>query len=158
MRKKVKNPYNQGENPCFGCSDKNPMGLKLEFEESEKFLHARWNPEKHYQGYINILHGGIIATLMDETSAWCINVKAGRAGVTSEIRVKYLKPVFVNRGEITLEAGIIEERPSHIAVHCSLFDSSGNLCAESESLFFVYPDEIARRKFNFPGKEAFRSD
>lgn len=158
MRKKVTNPYNQGENPCFGCSDKNPIGLKLKFEESEKLLHARWSPEEQYQGYINILHGGIIATLMDETSAWCINVKAGKAGVTSEIKIKYLKPVFVNRGDITLEAGIIENRPGHIAVHCSLFDSSGNLCAESESLFFVYPDEIARRKFNFPGKEAFTSE
>lgn len=154
----MKNPYNQGDNPCFGCSDKNPIGLKLEFEESEKFIYATWNPEKHYQGYINILHGGVIATLMDETSAWCINVKAGKAGVTSEIKIKYLKPVFVNRGEITLEAGIIENRPRHIAVHCSLFDSSGALCAESESLFFVYPDEIARRKFNFPGKEAFTSE
>jgi uncharacterized protein (TIGR00369 family) len=158
MRKKVINPYNQGDNPCFGCSDKNPIGLKLEFEESEEFLHARWNPEQHYQGYINILHGGIIATLMDETSAWCISVKAGKAGVTSELKIKYIKPVFVNKGEISLEARITEKSLRHITVHCSLLDSSGTICAESESLFFVYPDEIARRKFNFPGKEAFSSD
>lgn len=155
MRKKVKNPYNEGDNPCFGCSDKNPIGLRLEFEESEKYLHARWNPETHFQGYINILHGGIIATLMDETSSWCINVKAGKAGVTSELKIKYLKPVFVNKGEITLQAEIVGNENNQIAVHCSLFNSSGTLCAQSDSLFFAYPDEIARRKFNFPGKEAF---
>lgn len=156
--KKIKNPYNQQENNCFACSEKNPIGLKLKFEESEKYLHATWEPSEYYQGYINILHGGIIATLLDEIGAWCVNVKVGTAGVTSELSVKYLKPVFISKGNITLRAEIIKIMERNVMLVCSLFDGSGTLCAQAETDFFIYPEDIARRRLNFPGKEAFYYD
>jgi uncharacterized protein (TIGR00369 family) len=108
--KKIINPYDKELNMCFGCSPKNPFGLKLQFEESEEFLHAIWHPSEQYQGYTNILHGGIIATLLDEIGAWCVSVKIGTAGVTSEMKTKYLSPVFINKGNITLKAEITGQK------------------------------------------------
>jgi len=156
--RKIKNPYNLSENRCFACSDTNPIGLKLSFEESENFMHASWEPSEYYQGYKNVLHGGIIATLLDEIGAWCVNVKTGTAGVTAVLNVKYLKPVFITKGKVSMKAEIIERKERNVMLRCYLFDGAGTLCAQAETDFFIYPEDIARRRLNFPGKESFYYD
>ncbi|HCC71052.1 MAG TPA: PaaI family thioesterase [Bacteroidales bacterium] len=155
MRRKIINPYNPQLNKCFGCSKTNPIGLKMEFEEVDNYIMAVWEPKEYYQGYINVLHGGIIATLLDEAGAWCVTVKMGTAGVTSELKVRYLKPVFMNRGNINIKARILKVEDRHVYLKCELTDGNGKICAESEAVFFTYPEEIAKRKFGFPGKEQF---
>lgn len=153
--RKILNPYETGLNMCFGCGPKNPMGLKLEFTESDEFLHASWQPSETYQGYPNVLHGGIIAALLDEIGAWCISVKIGTAGVTKEMNTRYLNPVYINKGEISLRAMIKEHSENNAKVICQLFDGKSKLCTESEAEYFLYPEEIARRRFRYPGREAF---
>jgi uncharacterized protein (TIGR00369 family) len=153
--KKILNPYDSGLNMCFGCSSKNPFGLKLEFFESEDSLHASWMPDEKYQGYNNILHGGIIAALLDEIGAWIVSVKIGTAGVTSEMLTKYLSPVYINKGKITLKASIAHQTEKNAVINCFLYDGHSKLCAEAEARYFIYPPEIAVRKFKYPGREAF---
>jgi uncharacterized protein (TIGR00369 family) len=153
--KKIINPYDSELNLCFGCSQKNPIGLKLQFEESDDFLHASWKPNEVYQGYMNILHGGIIAALLDEIGAWCVSVKIGTAGVTSEMTTKYLSPVFINKGTITLRASIAGKTQKNAVINCFLYDGQSKLCAEAVASYFIYPPEIAVRKFKYPGREAF---
>ncbi|MFO7756725.1 MAG: PaaI family thioesterase [Bacteroidales bacterium] len=155
MRRKIFNPYDPEINKCFGCSKGNPIGLKLEFEEFDDYVIAAWQPHEYYQGYVNVLHGGIIATMLDETGAWCVNIKTGTAGVTSELKVRYLKPVFLNKGDIRLRARIIKTEGRYVHLKCELADGGGKLCAEAYSIFFIYPEELAKRKFGFPGKESF---
>ncbi len=153
--KEILNPYDLNENMCFGCSQKNPLGLKLKFMESEDYLHAVWHPGEFYQGYPNVLHGGIISALLDELGAWCISVKAGTAGVTTEITIRYLAPVYVNKGEISMKARIVEQKEKNAKVHCQLFNSQSKLCAEAVADFFIYPVEVAKSRFRYPGKDAF---
>ena len=153
--KKIINPYDSELNMCFGCSQKNPAGLKLQFEESEESIHASWQPAEIYQGYTNILHGGIIASLLDEIGAWCVSVKIGTAGVTSEMKTKYLSPVYINRGNLTLKASIAEQTKKSARINCYLYDGQLKLCAEAVAEYFIYPPEIAARKFRYPGREAF---
>jgi len=155
MRRKIKNPYDTQLNKCFGCSSTNPIGLKLEFEEIDEYVTALWEPQDYYQGYINILHGGIIATMLDEVGAWCVTVKTGTAGVTSELKVSYLKPVYMNRGTIRLRARILKTEERYVYLKCDLADGSGKICAEAETKYFTYPEELAKRKFGFPGKDQF---
>jgi uncharacterized protein (TIGR00369 family) len=153
--KKIINPYDNELNMCFGCSQKNPAGLKLQFEESEEFIHASWQPSEIYQGYSNILHGGIIAALLDEIGAWCVSVKIGTAGVTSEMKTRYLSPVYINKGIITLKAGVVKQTKKSARINCFLYDGQSKLCANAEAEYFIYPPEIAVRKFKYPGHEAF---
>lgn len=73
--KKIKNPWlgltDKGYN-CFGCSPENPYGLKMEFYEDGDDIVSFWTPGENYQGWMNTLHGGIQATLMDESAGWLI--------------------------------------------------------------------------------------
>ncbi|HSQ59356.1 MAG TPA: PaaI family thioesterase, partial [Acidobacteriota bacterium] len=52
---------------CFCCGPENPIGLKLTFEEtSEGRMRTLWTPRKEHQGFKDIVHGGLVATVLDE--------------------------------------------------------------------------------------------
>lgn len=141
---------------CFGCSPGNHIGLKLTFEEDDEKLYASWQPDPVFQGYLNVLHGGIIATLLDEAGAWCVYVKAGTSGVTASLTVRYLKPVYISKGMVSVEARLVTKGEKKALLSASLFDGDGKLCAEADLDYFIYPEQIARRRFYYPGTEAFR--
>ena len=92
---------------CFGCSPFNEIGLQLEFWEDGDELIAKWQPRKSLEGWGNVLHGGIQAALLDELAGWIVLVKVKTSGVTSALNVKYLKPVNISKGEITVKGKII---------------------------------------------------
>lgn len=153
--RRIRNPFDADQNMCFGCGPKNPAGLKLTFEEDGEMLQARWEPDPNFQGYIDVLHGGIIATLLDEVGAWCIYIKAGTSGVTSSLKVRYLKPVHISKGMITVEARLIQKKEKNALIVAELYDGDGKLCAEGDLDYFIYPENIARGRYHYPGKEAF---
>lgn len=155
MKRKINNPYPPEGYKCFACSPSNPIGLKLSFEEDDSYIYARWTPDENFQGYNNVVHGGIIATLLDEVGAWYISVKVGTAGVTKSLNIEYIKPLYISRGEVILRSRMVARDKRLITLECELFDSTDTLCAKSVSVFFLYPEEIARQKFHYPGKEAF---
>lgn len=155
MKRTIKNPYPPDDYKCFACSPSNPIGLKLAFEENDEYIYGSWTPDENFQGYNNVIHGGIIATLLDEVSAWYISVKMGTAGVTRTLNIEYLKPLYLSRGRVSVRSKLIKTDQRDAKLHAELFDSDGNLCAKSSSVFFIYPEDIAKRRFHYPGKEAF---
>jgi len=156
--RKIINPFVkrwQGEYNCFGCSPYNDSGLQLEFWDSGDALVTRWKPGNHLAGWNNILHGGIQATIIDEIASWVVFTKCKTSGVTSELNVRYLKPVFISKGGIEVKASLETFEKGIAKIACSLFDGEGAECASALVTYFCYPEEIARRKFNYPGIEAF---
>ncbi len=154
--KKIINPFAKTKNfNCFGCSPKNEIGLKLEFFLENDCLLSFWEPDRAYEGYNSILHGGIQATIMDETAAWAVNVLLGTGGVTSNINIKYLKPVFLKKGKIKTKALLNNHKKRQAIFEVELFDGEKQLCAKGLVEYFVYPEKIAMKKLGFPGKAAF---
>jgi uncharacterized protein (TIGR00369 family) len=91
---------------CFVCGPKNPIGLKLKFHFNGKSIKTQFTPKKEHQGYLNIVHGGIISTLLDEAMvklALAMNIPA----VTASIEVRLRRAL--NVGEtINVEAEILK--------------------------------------------------
>ena len=154
--KKLNNPFAdlQGFN-CFVCSPHNAVGLHLNFYLDGEIIRASWNPEDHYQGYPNVLHGGIQATLLDEVASWAVYAVAGTGGVTYRMEVLYKKPVFIDKGKISLTAEIIEQKKRIMSMQTRLYDGEGTLCTEAIVDYFTYPEHVARAKMHYPGKAAF---
>ena len=152
----LSNPWSEipGYN-CFGCCDKNPLGLKMKFIEKEDYVMSEWIANTDYQGYHNVLHGGIQASLMDEIAGWTIFVKANTGGVTARLEVKYKKPVALDEKPIVLKSYLVEINKRIARLKVELFNSNGELCSVAEAEYFVLSPEMAREKFSFPGKEAF---
>lgn len=152
----IRNPYNaHPEHNCFGCAERNPIGLKLSFEKQDNEVIAHWTPHPDYQGFGDFLHGGIAATLLDEIAFWAVQAFLDSSGVTSDLSVRYLKPVHISYGEITIKARLKGQVEKHkYAFDTQLFDGKGTLCVEGVATYFVYPQEMAKTKFLYPGKEA----
>lgn len=154
--KKIRNPYTKIEGYCcFGCSPENSIGLKMTFVEMDNEIWSYWNPNPLFQGYKDVLHGGIQVTLMDEIASWVLQVKLKTAGVTSGISTRFFHPVFVNKGEILLKARISEIRRNIVSIQVDLFDNDEKLCAQSTITYFAFNESMAREKLFYPGVEAF---
>ena len=91
--KKIINPWKGMDGYyCFGCAPNNEAGVKMEFYEDGDDIVSIWHPEAKYQGWVNTLHGGIQATLLDEICAWVIARKLQTTGVTSKMETKLHVP------------------------------------------------------------------
>lgn len=142
--RKIKNPWLAKEGyDCFGCSPENPLGLKMEFFEDGNDIISYWRPQEHYQGWVGVLHGGIISTLIDETAGWVVTRKLQTAGVTSRLNLHYLKPVKVDDSQLTVRARIKEQKRNLVFIDCTLEDSHGEICVEAEAVYYAYGEEKA---------------
>lgn len=157
--KKILNPYPKypGYN-CFGCSPNNENGLKMEFFEEGDYVKCKWKPVSFLQGYHNVLHGGIQATLMDEIASWFVQIKLKTAGVTSNLNIRYLVPVTVIDGDIYLQASFISKRRNLVDVLVELFDSNKKLCAKGEITYYTFTREQAKEKLYYPEYNEFFED
>jgi uncharacterized protein (TIGR00369 family) len=83
-------------NHCFGCGAENPQGLKLDFEvkEDDGVITATslLTLTRVHEGPPGHIHGGIIATLLDEAMSK-LNRPLGLLAVTRHMEVEYLRPV-----------------------------------------------------------------
>jgi uncharacterized protein (TIGR00369 family) len=149
--RKISNPFTglDGYN-CFGCSPDNASGLQMTFYEDDEELISEWDPKDHFHGYLNILHGGIQATLMDEISSWVVYVKLKTAGFTSKLNVRYLKPVYVDKGRLTIKARVKEKKRNLAEIEAKLYDNDRILCSEATIIYYTFPREKANNDLYYP--------
>ena len=122
-----------GENSnCFVCGKDNPYGLKLSFSSSGGKITSEFLPAPAYQGYEDITHGGIIASVLDEAMIQAA-IAEGATPVTAEIRVRFRKPLAVNRKAL-VEAEITRRGTKLFEAKSRLLDScDGTLIAEADA-------------------------
>ncbi|HHN48627.1 MAG TPA: PaaI family thioesterase [Bacteroidales bacterium] len=154
--RKIKNPFTTSETyNCFGCSPRNQIGLQLEFEEEGDWITAEWTPKRDYEGWFNVLHGGLQTTLLDELGSWVVFVKMGTAGVTSKLEIKFIKPVHVDKGTVRIKGRIKEIRRNIAIIEALLYGGDGELCAVSTMHYFAFAQEKAREMMMLLGPQAF---
>lgn len=119
------------------------MGLRMEFYEDGDSVVCFWNPQKHYQGWVDTLHGGIQATLIDECASWVVFRKLQTTGVTSNLEVRYRKPIMTTESQITIRAVLREKRRNLAFIHVTIENSKGELCTEGDATYFTFHAEKA---------------
>jgi uncharacterized protein (TIGR00369 family) len=131
------------ENHCFGCGGANAQGMLLTFEldESSRRIVGRFRIPLRYEGARGLVHGGIVATLLDEAMGK-LNQGGNMPAMTAELRVNYLRPVPVEQ-EIVVEAHQ-ERRVGRNLLHLGeIRDLAGNVLARGEGRFVeVDPERI----------------
>ena len=136
---------------CFGCAPDNEAGVKMEFYEDGDEIVSIWKPEQKYQSWINTLHGGIQAVLLDEICGWVVSRKLQTTGVTSKMETRYLKPVSTKDEYLVLRASIKEQRRNIVMIEASLYNSQQVLCSQAVCTYFTMSSEIAKEQMHFPG-------
>lgn len=154
--KKIINPWinltDKGYN-CFGCAPENPCGLKMEFFEEGDDVISYWTPGDNYQGWIKTLHGGIQATLLDEAAGWLISRKFQTSGMTTDLKVKYKKPIPTGEDvKLEIRARVKEIKRTFVFIEATI-SYNGNVHTTGELTFYCFSKEIAQKEFLFIGCE-----
>lgn len=150
--KKIRNPWigltDKGYN-CFACAPTNPYGLKMEFYEDGDDIVSFWNPGKNYQGWLDTLHGGIQATLLDEIGGWIIARKFQTSGMTTNLNVKYKKPVPTGDGiVIEVRARVKDVKRMFVFIEAAI-SYNGEICSSAEMTYYTFPKDVAEKDFMF---------
>jgi acyl-coenzyme A thioesterase PaaI-like protein len=94
---------------CFCCGPKNPIGLKLVFESrSDGGISTVWRPKKEHQGFKDIVHGGLVATVLDEVMIQMLYYR-GISAVTGSMETRLMKPLQWGR-DYRFEAKLVQDR------------------------------------------------
>jgi len=93
---------------CFGCSADNPDGLQMSFRRHGDEIEARYLVADRFHGAPGVVHGGIVATLLDEISCALAVFVLDRHVVTGELTVRYERPVPVEHG-LVLRARVVDQ-------------------------------------------------
>ena len=154
--KKILNPYTRIEGyNCFACSPNNENGLQMQFVEEGDYLICDWEPRGFLQGYNNVLHGGIQATLLDEIASWFIQIKLKTAGVTSNMNIRLKRTVPTNQGKLRIRGWLKEVRRNLVDVHVELINPDGKIGANGVVTYYTFPEDVAREKLYFPQHDEF---
>jgi len=153
---KLRNPFaEEGTYHCFACSPHNLDGLRMEFYEDGEDLVSIWKPRARFEGFKDVLHGGIQATLMDELASWVVFLKVETGGMTYQLHTKYRAPVHISSGELTLRARLVEVKRRMAYIEVKLYDGEMKCCSECMAEYFLQPRELALKEYHYPGRDAF---
>ena len=138
---------------CLVCGIENDFGLKTKFYETDnKELIAIFTPHDKLQSYPGVLHGGISATILDETIGRAIMMYGGQStfGVTIELNVKYKKPVPLGV-ELKAVGRIVSDKGR-------IFEGTGELLLPNGEVAVSAEGKYMKRSINQIAQDDFLDD
>jgi len=135
--KRVKQPNSRH---CFACGVENSQGLRLAFYElSPDEVEAEYTIPEHFQGYPGVAHGGIVATMLDETLGRATMLGEGdHFMVTAKLTIHYRQPVPIGQ-PIRLVGRVTRRRGRVATAEGELRLADGTLAAQAEAMLVDFP-------------------
>ena len=126
-------PQLQDDRNCFACGPDNPHGLHMQFEYGDGFAKCTIEPGQAFAGWSNIMHGGVVAALLDEAMAHA-TLSTGERAVTARLDVRFRKAAPTNE-LLTVEGRVTGRRGRVFEVSGVLRGPDGTVYADSRSRF-----------------------
>jgi acyl-coenzyme A thioesterase PaaI-like protein len=120
-------------NICFGCSPDNPIGLKMVFEQDGDVCRSRYTTCPEHQSWNDVVHGGLLATMMDEAMGkWLW--EHGLTAMTAEMTIRYsaVVPVGVT---LTIESYLVSQKRKLIEMAASIALPDGTVAVRAKAKF-----------------------
>ncbi len=130
---------------CFLCGKDNPLGLKIVWfnNNDNNTAEAEVTVSENYRSYPGVVHGGIVAALLDETSgrAIMINGDFDNLMVTLKLEVVYKKVTPTNT-PLKLVGRVIRGGTSKAVVEAEIILPNGDISAKGTALLYKMPEEV----------------
>jgi acyl-coenzyme A thioesterase PaaI-like protein len=139
--KRIKQPNSK---MCFICGVENPIGLKLQiYQTAPGSIESTYTAPDHFQGYPGILHGGIVATILDEISGRALmgDPSSPRFMFTGKLQVKYRRNVPTGEPLRIVGKGI-KTKGKSAEGWAGIYDQKGILLAEATTLLIDLPKDL----------------
>lgn len=131
----------QTESKCFGCAPTNPIGLRLQFERHGNALATRIILGANYESFPGVVHGGIVASIMDEILAQSVYRCAQVSAFTTGLRVRYGRPMRTGTEHLAY-AEVTRHDDISVRAAGRLELSSGGLVAAAEGTFCLLTEDM----------------
>jgi acyl-coenzyme A thioesterase PaaI-like protein len=145
---------------CFVCGLENPAGLHMAFyDRPDGSVVSDFTVPDCYQGYPGVVHGGIIASMLDEVAGRAaMQGDITRLMMTAKMEVRYRKPIPI--GQPLQLVGRLEKRRGRLAVvRGEVRLPDGSLGAEAEAVVSDIPDtHRAASEFERLGWRVYRDE
>ncbi len=121
---------------CFVCGEKNPQGLKLDLrmDSERRQAEAEVTFPEHLQGWENVVHGGMLATVLDEAMIYAARA-AGLTCITGEVTVRFVRPARTGV-PLTLKGRFLEDRGRIVLAESEIRDPEGVILAWATGKLF----------------------
>ncbi len=125
---------------CFVCGLASAFGLKMRFTDNGvDTVRAVYTVPDRYQGYPGVVHGGIVAAMLDETGGRTVMINnPNRFFMTARLDIRYRKPVPTGT-DLTLVGRIVHERGRVIQAHSEVHLPDGSTAAEADLTLIEMP-------------------
>lgn len=128
---------------CFVCGMRNPHGLQMRFYESDPGeVIAEFTVPERFQGYPGIVHGGIVAAMLDEvTSRAQMGSEPTRFMYTARLEVRFRKNVPIGV-PLRLIGRAVKSKSRTATSKGMIYSPDGEVLAEAEALLVDLPEEV----------------
>ena len=133
--------------------------MNLRFETDGRIVQTRFRPRAEHIGFKQVVHGGIIATLLDEIMVWACAVRTRRFGYCAELTVRFLAPL--RPGEETVVTGelVANRREKIFEAKAEVKDLTGKILASATGKYLpVKTVDAAEMARDFVGNSQFFED
>jgi uncharacterized protein (TIGR00369 family) len=128
---------------CFVCGQQNEEGLRTVYRVEGDRIVTEFIGEPRHQGFPGVLHGGILATLLDETMGRTALFE--RAWVmTGRLEVRYRQPAPIGQ-RLTVSAWATRVRRQSVEARGEVRGPEGELFADARGMFLKVPEEVKRQ-------------
>ncbi len=143
---------------CFGCGPRNPYGLQMIFRLENNMIVSDFMPREEHQGFPGVIHGGIIATILDEA----LNRTSRLSGqpmwtMTGRLEVRYRQNVPYG-AMLRVRASLTSQRDRMVQATgmLTLADDESTILAEGKGTFIApSPETLEKVMKDYPGMQAF---
>ncbi|MBN2565015.1 MAG: PaaI family thioesterase [Candidatus Eisenbacteria bacterium] len=125
----------EDDDMCFACGKHNSDGLGMEFDFTGDEVRTSVVFPKKFQGYRDVVHGGLVSTALDEAMVTLLN-KLGYLALTAELTVRFVRPVRVEE-RLDITARLIEKRGKIFRLEAEAVSPDGSEVARASSRCFI---------------------
>ena len=143
---------------CFVCGQRNPFGLHLVFRLDNQTVVAEFQPREEHQGFPGVIHGGIVAAVLDEAlGRTSVLAEHPEWTMTGRLEVRYRR--YVPYGpllRVRASLGIQKRRMIQASGIVTLADDESTILAEAQGTFLsLSADAVDQMMKDYPGLRGF---
>ena len=117
----------------------------MKFYTDESSVFSTVTIPDHLCGWSNLIHGGVLSTILDEIMGWAAIYLLKRFILTKSITVEFLKPVRVG-SVLDAQSRVLEINGKHSAImEGIILDAEGDVCAKARADFAIFTPAVAKR-------------
>ncbi|HBM15060.1 MAG TPA: hypothetical protein DD381_01720 [Lentisphaeria bacterium] len=142
--KAFKLPTHIWSKECFACGTENSHGLHMHFYADDKYLWSEIELRDCYKGWDQVIHGGILSTILDEIMAWAAIYMTKNIILTKSMTTDYHEKVLTN-SKVRAFAWIEETGHNTIIMKSELYNDKNTLCTSATGHYALFPLKLAKR-------------